>query len=74
VKEVCGLWVEQVGATAIIESGDLALRLCSQNREARVVRAIGLLELLIIMAICSVPTLVAAGVAAWLVIRNRNKK
>ncbi len=35
---------------------------------------IGLIELLIIMAICSVPALVAVGVAVFLVIRSKKNK
>ena len=37
-------------------------------------RNLGLLELFIIMGMCCVPTVVAAGVAAWLLIRNRNRQ
>ena len=38
-----------------------------------VARNLGLVELLIIMGICCVPAVVAAGVATWLVIKNKNK-
>jgi hypothetical protein len=43
------------------------------TEEVAMVRSLGVIELLIIMGICCVPAAVAAGVAAWLVIKNRNK-
>ena len=35
---------------------------------------LGVAELLIIGALCAIPSLAAVAVAAWLVIRSRNRK